>query len=215
MKVDKLIVALSFSCLTCGFVNSAYATDTADLKVTGTLIMGSCTPSISNGGVVDYGDLTVAGMSDTNENDIGTKSTTLTLTCDSAMNVGFSIVDDRSDSEMAMSGITSTQAFGLGKVGNINIGSYSLAVKSVTSDGEGSTVLYSKDNGGTWAPINHVLASNTADVIYSSGLNSKPIALTTANFAIDVDAKVQNTKTLALKDDTPLDGQATFTIVYL
>ncbi|MBJ4130418.1 hypothetical protein JGD47_24060, partial [Salmonella enterica subsp. enterica serovar Derby] len=50
---------------------------------------------------------------------------------------------------------------------------------------------------------------------YSVGDGNGPVAFTTATFPIRVAAAIQGTDTLAITDNTTLDGQATFTLVYL
>ncbi|HGH3373613.1 TPA: hypothetical protein ACJIK4_003130 [Kluyvera cryocrescens] len=45
--------------------------------------------------------------------------------------------------------------------------------------------------------------------------NGDLLALTTASEVFQVGTAIQDTNTLAVTDDTPIDGQATFTVIYL
>ncbi len=60
------------------------ADTTAVLKVTGQLIVGGCTPELSDGGVVDYGTIRLATLSATDVNQLGTKDVSLSISCPSA-----------------------------------------------------------------------------------------------------------------------------------
>ncbi|MBE8219292.1 DUF1120 domain-containing protein, partial [Leptospira borgpetersenii serovar Ballum] len=63
-------------------VSAAHATDSVDLNVKGTLVNGSCTPSLENGGVVDFGHIPVGNLSKTDINQLGKRNIVLTVTCD-------------------------------------------------------------------------------------------------------------------------------------
>ncbi|WMY43185.1 DUF1120 domain-containing protein [Enterobacter cloacae complex sp. EB5] len=58
-------------------VSSAFAADTAVLKVTGVLTNGGCTPEISGGGVVDYGTIHLSSLNAATINQLGQKDFSL------------------------------------------------------------------------------------------------------------------------------------------
>ena len=68
MKKVLLATALSL-CVTSAFA----ANPTAVLKVKGTLTNSACTPQLSNGGTVDYGTVSLGGLSSTAVNQLGQK----------------------------------------------------------------------------------------------------------------------------------------------
>ena len=74
--MKKLLVATVLSLC----VSSAFAAETAVLKVTGTLTNSACTPELSNGGVVDYGIIRLGELSSTSNNQLGQKEIGLTIT---------------------------------------------------------------------------------------------------------------------------------------
>lgn len=206
------------------------ANQSVDLKVQGTLVMGACTPSFSAGGIVDYGKLSISTLKTDATNQLGTQSLTLNLTCESPTKVGWTTVDDRADSEQAITVYVDTdqmnkadELFGLGKTaGAVNLGGYGIRfnnnASSTIADGKASKLLYSDTNGSSWnfADGFEIPARVEGSRIITFGdSNNEPLAFTTASDVFQVGSAVQDTTTLAISDDTPIDGQATFTVVYL
>ncbi|ELY6210356.1 DUF1120 domain-containing protein [Cronobacter dublinensis] len=216
-------------------VSGAQAADSVELKVTGNLVNGSCTPSLLNNGVVDFGHIPLGNLSKTQTNQLGKKMTTLTITCDSAMPVAWQAVDNHSASTQVL---TVTKAFanggdctrsdshfGLGKTaGDVNIGSFCLAVDkdNVTVDGVKSDLVEQSYQEGmdTW----HTIAGGDL----TNGVNGqwrymsaaevstlKPMAGKVFVYPLMVSAAIQGTDTLAITDNTNLDGSATLSLIYL
>ncbi|KZF59595.1 hypothetical protein S121_23565, partial [Salmonella enterica subsp. enterica serovar Tennessee] len=93
-------------------------------------------------------------------------------------------------------------------------------LKNATADGiQTKMVASSSNNPDLWAITGNefVALTNTFPNIttYSVGDKKGPAAFTIATFPIRVAAAIQGTDTLAITDNTTLDGQATFTLVYL
>lgn len=210
-------------------VSSAFAADTAVLKVKGTLTNAACTPEISNGGVVDYGSIALASLSSTDVNQLGRRDFSVTINCSSPSKVGFTVMDDRSGTApniVVKNGsftgadiIQPVNLFGLNKTaGNVNIGNYSMFVKSdsVMADGSSVSSIYSWDNGVTWSDGTNLMLNNDSQVVTVAATGqTTPLAFTQLVVPMAVSTAVQNTATLAITDDTNLDGQATFTLKYL
>ncbi|MHA1011158.1 DUF1120 domain-containing protein [Enterobacter roggenkampii] len=217
---SKLSTALVLSGMSIFMLNSASASDSVDLKVTGTVTLGSCTPVFDNSGTIDYG--TIGSLDATNTTDLGVKSTKLTITCDDARTVGFTITDNASSSAIpaGIGAIAATNAFGLGTTKEgVNLGSYSIKVASVALDGVAGDVLTSGDAGTTWglAP-NSGLATNQSTTTWAAGIAGTDTVAAEAStyvYDIDVDAVLQDSTTLALSEETALAGSTTFTLVYL
>ncbi|MBA8066873.1 DUF1120 domain-containing protein [Enterobacter hormaechei] len=158
------------------------------------------------------------------------------LSCTSPTKVAWTIVDDRADS--MQTGITLTNVgwsnstswsdsnhFGVGKTaGGVNLGVYAININAsaVTADGlieqglHGWTV---PGNGNAWAYMN---SSNElvkpSEYIYTVALKSdalSPMSFSNAVFPLRVSLAIQGTDTLAITDDTNIDGQATISLVYL
>lgn len=210
-------------------VSSAFAADTAVLKVTGVLTNGGCTPEISDGGVVDYGTIHLSNLSATAINQLGQKDFSLSITCPALTKAGFSVSDDRSGTAPnitvqngAGNGADIVQPlnmFGLNKTeGDVNIGNYTIFVKNSTITADGATVaaIFSSDNGTSWSNTGALMDNNGTQIVsVATTGNTAPVAFKNLVIPMAVSTAIQSTSTLAITDDTNMDGQATFTIKYL
>ncbi|ECA6121828.1 DUF1120 domain-containing protein [Salmonella enterica subsp. enterica serovar Redlands] len=225
--MKKLLIATS---VVIGLSTSAQAVEsTAVLKLTGVLTNGACIPELSDGGVVDFGTKAVSDLLPTETNQLGYKDITLTIQCLAPAKVGWAATDNHADSVTSLTIKNATfgnqdnripfYQLGLGKTaGGINIGSYGLSVDLSNSTADGiktKMVVASTTTPDTWAMAGNEFVALTNLTTYSVGDENGPIAFTTATFPIRVAAAIQGTDTLAITDNTTLDGQATFTLVYL
>ncbi|EAA3087585.1 DUF1120 domain-containing protein [Salmonella enterica] len=238
--MKKLLIATS---VVIGLSASAQAVEsTAVLKLTGVLTNGACIPELSGGGVVDFGTKAVSDLLPTEDNQLGYQDFTLTIQCLSPTIVGWTVEDDRADSKAGVNitgdgttynGFTlnptqtNMYGFGLGTTtGGINIGAYVMSAddKNALADGQpakllsGSTSYTVDSNWAVGSPL--PMRPNygymyTIGSVRSETQYGQPDAITTAVFPLRVAAAVQGTNTLAITDNTTLDGQATFTLVYL
>lgn len=109
----------------------------------------------------------------------------------------------------------------MGKAGNVNIGSYGMFVKvdGVTADGQGVTAISTDyyDSGVKWAKsADGITAGSFRDFsVAAFGSSSTPVAFKTATFPLVTSLAIQNTSTLAITDDTAMDGELTISLRYL
>ncbi|EFO2788162.1 DUF1120 domain-containing protein [Escherichia coli] len=239
MKKTLLAFALA-ACAT-----SAFAEPSAVLKVTGVLTNSSCSPSFSGGDTIDYGYIHLADLSPTAVNQIGQKGgANLTISCASPTKVAWTIKDDRTDSTAGIAVTNGTftgqtvnstsQIYGVGKTAEgVKIGNYSLFVDiskmSVSVDGvspSASDLIYHQGNSGeasTWTWTTSTNGSTQGGIglpdfrwmtVAESGTKT-PYAFTSATFPLVASLAIQPTNTLAITDDTTMDGQMTVTMYYL
>lgn len=211
-------------CLLGVCIINAHAASTVELNVSATLTSSACTPSIS-GDDVDFGNILLARMSSTAVNQLGARETSLTITCDDATSVAFTATDDRADSMQPeqVSGQVANAAFmfGLGKtLGGVKIGAYllTLADGKITADGVEKNLLYTLNlttpSWGVAGGGSYLYPTGT--IAYTVGSADKvPVAFKSAKFPLRIYASVQDTTTLAISDETKLDGLATFSLIYL
>ena len=234
----KKELTLILAVVICPFITgSAMAAGTADMSVGGTVITGSCTPTLS-ASTVDYGTIDVSRLTSTNTvtgNRLGFRDITLNVTCDSPMKVAWGVTDNRTgtaaylNSEVERSGgnyhYEQAYFFGLGDTPEgKHIGSYSITLTEPgsTVDGEPAYLAQRHGASGTWV---HLANGNRAAVYeresnhYSFTVVSpgtlEPMAATTVSYALSISLQVDLMSNLNLTDDTVLDGSATFTLVYL
>ena len=205
---------------------SAFAEPTAVLKVHGTLTNAACTPSIGNGGGIDYGYVRLGELSALENNNLGQKQVPVTITCSSPTKVGFTILDNRSDSNARLPvdiGKNLNQSvkyytYGVGTTSEgVNIGDYGMWMTDVTADGKVvDPIVNNHDwNPDIWKKSGIPRSDAFQTVAFADTGTTAPLAITTANFNFVTNLTIRDTTALAITDDTPLDGQATMTLVYL
>ncbi|MFU0919941.1 DUF1120 domain-containing protein [Kluyvera sichuanensis] len=211
--------------------SSAFADPTAVLKVDGKLTNAACTPELSNGGVLDYGTISLSTLSATDVNALDEKSIDLTINCTTPTKVSWDGKDNRSDSKpspslnvmnsanAAMAQMPDYYLFGMGKTEDgVNIGNYVLLVDAPTVDGETGTLIYRNADWTStdpWGTTNGQRSDGYSQLSVAASGSKEPIAFTTATFKLKAHVSLQNTTKLAITDDTSIDGQATFTLYYL
>ncbi|WP_436859234.1 DUF1120 domain-containing protein [Citrobacter tructae] len=229
MKTSTIAAAI----ICAAFMTTAHAADTAVLKLQGKLTNAACTPELSNGGIADFGFIHTAELSATETNQIGSRDVTLTITCESPTQIGWSIVDDRADTlptdtfiKVENAGADGSVAFspsstfGVGKTAEgVKIGAYAVYadLPNVTGNGVVVDVLYHATGSTNWnKSINGrpVLGNGNAFTVTNKG-EKEPIATTEAVYPLKVVLAIQSTSKLVITDDTPLDGQATISLAYL
>ncbi|WP_262369927.1 DUF1120 domain-containing protein, partial [Serratia marcescens] len=124
------------------------------MRVTGTITPGACTPVLANNGVIDFGETSIDLLPATGTLALTGKTVTATVTCTSATKVAMSFVDNRADSVPTHTDepTAAATAFGLGKAGTINIGSYGLSIVNIQGDGTAGDLLMSTDKT-TWSKM--------------------------------------------------------------
>lgn len=206
---------------------SAFADPTAVLQVQGKLTNASCTPELSNGGEVDYGYIHLSTLSTTAANQIGQKSIDLTINCTVATKVAFTANDNRTDSNANVgildpdangAGSASYFQYGVGKTaGDVKIGNYMILTKdNPIVDGETRIIIARNSSSENWRGSSTGLRSDGVTTMTVANEGSiEPLAFTTATIPLTTTLAIQATDTLAITDDTNIDGQATITLQYL
>lgn len=217
-------------------LNGAQAANSVDLKVTGTLRTGACAPSFANNGVVDFGHIPLGNLNKTETNQLGYKNITLTITCDNAIPIGWRVIDNKKETlkDLTIKSAKPSGAdvsgsdweFGLGvTAGNIKIGAYSMYVykDEVTADGVKAKMMYTESSNLSdktkWAAsgAGEVNSINTRvysiEATTSSDGTFLPAKVSVWPFKIA--AAIQGTDTLAITENTNLEGSATIALVYL
>jgi Protein of unknown function (DUF1120). len=220
--MKKVILATAIALCT----TSAFAGETALLKVKGTLTNAACSADMSNGGVIDYGRIALGNLSATENNALGQKQLPVTITCTAPTKVAFTMMDDRQDSNAQLpvdiasnKGVTTNYyTYGVGKTaGGVKIGNYGLWLADTTVDGAAADSI---GQNGDWTADHWgkgVLPRSDAFIRNSFAATGslEPVAITTATFNVITNLVIRDTTTLAITDDTQLDGQTTLTLVYL
>ncbi|HDR2470321.1 TPA: DUF1120 domain-containing protein [Enterobacter roggenkampii] len=227
-------------------MSNAHAANDVTLKVVGNIVPGSCVPSLPNGGVVDYGTMPASTINPTGTANslvqLGAKSITLTITCDSDTSVGVTSTDNRHDTRVGLGSsayiengfygnvnATATgNSFGLGKTSaGVNIGDYVIAADpvNITVDGVAADLIgatttgtsnytWDKSTSGAFAPINSGTGQIRVFTAAASGTTT-PKAFKVMNMPLRITTALQDNTVLGTGDTITLDGNATLSIVYL
>ncbi|EMG9277318.1 DUF1120 domain-containing protein [Enterobacter cloacae] len=218
--MKKVILATAIALSTA----SAFAADTAVMKVAGTLTNAACTAELGNGGVVDYGYIRLGELSDTNNNKLGQKQIPVTINCTAPTKVGFTITDNRSDSNAQLpvdidGNMNITAKYYTYGVGMTNegkkIGNYGMWMTGITVDGKSVDSIGQNHDWSVWKKTGIPRSDAFQTIAFADTGTTTPMAITTANFNFVTNLVIWDTSTLAITDDTALDGQNTMTLVYL
>lgn len=199
---------------------SALAEPTAVLQVQGKLTNASCTPELSNGGEVDYGYIHLSTLSATAVNLIGKRSLDLTINCTVATKLSWTANDNRSDSNAKVKVDFVAEdyyQYGVGKTdAGVNIGDYTLMIESDTVvDGATVQTIGRNASGDNWKKMSGLRSDGVTSLTVANAGSVEPLAFRTATIPLTTTLAIQATDTLAITDDTNIDGQATITLQYL
>lgn len=199
----------------------AYASDEAEVRVSGVIRPASCAISAGNGGDFDFGEINaqlIPAGSPTGQRPAPPKTTELSVECSSAARWALKAVDGR-----AGTSIWSPQpySFGLGRADNgASIGAYNLVLAGGVADGKAASIAVSRDDGATWAAgvgadarIHH---DGTLSGFNVSGVHAEgPGAIRSLTVNMELDLQLNRTSAFDLSNDIELDGAATIQLYML
>lgn len=193
------------------FAPLAMATSSTDLTVTGTITPSACMPSLSNGGVVDYGKISSTTLNPVRDTFLESRTLNLDVNCDAATVFALHIFDNRAGSSSSASPIT----FGLGLInGNQKLGHYYVFVNRATADGVAAQAISSLDNGATWT-TQALLRSDNYLAVAASDNWTVPVAARDMTLELTVDPVIARADRLDLSNEVAIDGSATLEMKYL
>ncbi len=202
---------------------SAFA-DSFDVKVTGKIKPGACTPTLAGGGTFDYGLIGVAELSPAAPTLLPVLSDSITITCDAAARVALSAQDNRAGTGAFNSNInffgssnSTLSQFGLGTAGGKNIGAFAFRFRTNTFQADGAAVdsIYSSTSGASWVSSNGVATNTGGYESWAKKGLTVPVAAKVFTGTLDVQAAIDKTPNLDLSQEINLDGLATVSLVYL
>lgn len=233
--MKKTVVALALLATT----STAFAADSVDVRVIGTIVPAACTPALTGGGVVDYGTIKADTISATDYTVLPEKQIAFSITCDAPAKVGLTVANGRAGSlagavESAYSagtapvqlfGLDYVAAAGLGMEGAAKIGGYGVRIDSstVTADGaavdslradtnaQNTAINWTKDAyaGIVYSPANQRMTS------WAAPGTSTPVAFTALSGQLGVQAYINKGSELDLSKPVHLDGLTTITLYYM
>ena len=213
--MNKRLSLLTAALLLTG-ASSAFAASSTDLTVTGIITPTACTPSLANGGVVDYGKKSAKDLNPTAHTPLGVETIQLTVNCNTSTQFALKTSDNREGT--ASLGASSSGTFGLGLINtNEKLGYYNLSFMSPVADIP-VTAIYSRNKGDTWGRLWEDDGITSADWVAfgnNPGSSWTPDFLQNVTVDIAVHTQIAPANSLTLTDEVKLDGSATLQIEYL
>lgn len=189
----------------------AFAISSLDLRVTGTITPSSCTPSLSNGGVVDHGKLAVKDLDPVMPTSLKAAEMLLEVHCESATLFTLAAMDNRAGT----AAINPDSAHGLGMVNSDQkLGSVWFGLYDTVADSSPVHTIMSRDGGITWSPSSYLGHAALTAVTSSSGTPYTPSAVQALSARIRAFTLIVPASDLSTQDELPIDGHTTVQLRY-
>lgn len=206
--IKKYFVALSATTLI-SVAPYALAASSTDLTVTGTITPQACTPGLSNGGVIDYGEIPASGLNPTERTLLGSHPMQLTVQCAAPVQFALTPIDNKAGTA------SNPTWFGLGRTdAGEKLGFVVSTVSSTQADGQAAQSIMSIDNGTTWFRSSHIRPTTLVSVA-STADHSTPIAVGDLAMGLNISTYIAPADSLTLTDAVNIDGSVTFEMKYL
>lgn len=222
---------------------SVHAASNVDVKVIGNIDPGTCTPTLSGGGTVDYGTMSPSVLDATGYTVLPVKELDFTITCTAASKVAVYAVNNRANSvpggsDAVAGGGTTTpsgvtllgypagagiKSAGLGLMGTTKVGGYMLGIKKagLTADSNSVDQVFRASAASNWSAFtgDYSAMFNSSSTPYQYSFSSTgqtaPVAFTNLSGKLGLQAFVNKRSELDLTNKVNLDGSATLELVYL
>lgn len=179
----------------------------------------ACTPTLSQGGVVDYGRITTQNLNSDRRTRLPTRQLSLSIQCDSPARYALRMHDNRDGSSL----VNSLIFYGLGRDASDNrIGLYEVQFdpQHITADQLPRVFLTQSTAGGIgWSDSGSAprsIATTTVLGFSDEAMTTKgPVAIRSLNATLDILPVIAPTDELDNRQDIPLDGSGTLEIIYL
>jgi hypothetical protein len=190
----------------------ALAASTVDLTVKGAITPSACTPSLSSGGLVDYGKISVQDLNPTGVTELPKTIFKLAVNCEGPSLFGLASQDNRSSSAGPLA------SYVLGRISPTNwIATYFLSMENVITDDPAAYPIYSIDNGSSWIynPDKQIPANTLGAFGNQTSGTLAPVPLADVSLDLVVEPFIFPKNLIPAGETIPLDGSATFELRYL
>jgi type 1 fimbria pilin len=222
MKKTSISKNMAIVALLVAAGNAVAAGPTATLQVKGNITPAACTPTLANGGIVDFGATSSSEITSGANFRLGSKNIGLNITCTGATKMMFAVTDNRSDSVVYVTQYGAQSTLGLGKTtDNKSIGGYAITYNTPMVDGEAGTVVAS-NNAVNWGSIDSSIAvrvsgnATTGDTLsFAKAGESVPTAFEQATVNVLITEPGLSKEMKNITEVQNLDGNATLNFSYL
>lgn len=212
-------LAVGIACLAASIGANATNNPTGNLIVRGTITPAACNISVTAGGIIDYGTIRAAELSQTNFNPREERSTALVVNCgQTPARFGLTVTDLRAASKVAGilgAGYTEAQNYGLGAPGGRRTGGYSVTLRNLTSGGVALSPIVRSSTSAAWQASDGKVTQAPSQHSWRNGATYAPAAISQLSGVIAVKAVINRASDLNLTGNVVLDGHATLVLNYI
>jgi hypothetical protein len=185
----------------------AFAASSTELTMAGLITPTACTPSLSNGGIVDHGRILAKDVPPGEITELDPETLTLTVVCDRAITIAIKAIDNRSSN-------VPSGGFGLARVnGTQYLGAYLLMGHSAVADGQPARSIVSYDLG-RWQTNSYWPSEGYLSVATIDG-PLQPAPVRELKTELTVRTVLAPSRDIDMSQEVPIDGSATLEMRYL
>lgn len=203
-----------------GLFDALAAGRSRELRLQARFAPAACTPTLSNGGHVEFGKLSVSDLNPDKDTTLAPRALSLSVTCDGPTYFAVRMQDNRQGSA---SGSVDDSTYGLGlDARQQKIGRYRLLFDPARISADNFTHVFSTDSPTGMLPWNSastrvaaVGANGYLGFSAISGSTGGPSAIQNLNATLSLEAVIAPLGSLDLSNEVRLDGSGTLEIIYL
>lgn len=205
---------------TSGLFDALGAGRSRELSLLAHFAPAACTPSLSNGGTVDFGKLSIIDLASDRETALAPRSLVVGVTCDAPAQFALRMQDNRQGSATGPSDDTH---YGLGlDARRQKIGRYSVSLDPARTTADSFAQVYRTESGsggdGSWSnataqPI-ALSASRYLGFAATAGSTGGPDPIQTLSTTASLQAHIAPLDQLDLGNEVLLDGSGTVELFY-
>lgn len=205
---------------TAGLFDALAAGRSRELRLQARFAPAACTPTLSNGGHVELGKLSVSDLNIDKETPLAPRPLSLSVTCDAPTAFAVRMQDNRQGSA---TGTGDQSVYGLGlDARQQKIGRYRLLFDPTHIIADSFSQVFSTDSataGLPWSSASSRIAAVSANRYLgfsaTSGSTGGPTAIQNLNATLNLEAVIAPLGSLDLGNEVRLDGSGTLEITYL
>ncbi|QAY88160.1 DUF1120 domain-containing protein [Pseudomonas arsenicoxydans] len=188
---------------------STLAASSTELSVTGLITPRSCTPILTNGGIVHHGKVTVKDLNPEQPTQLQNGTLYLYVNCEGATLFTLTTVDNRDGSSAI-----DPRDHGLGVINDDqNLGSVAFGLFDAVADSIPVKTIMSSNDGASWRVSPYLGHAGLTAFAMPTDL-STPIAIKDLHTRLTAVTTIVRADDLTLTDEVPIDGHVTVQINY-
>ncbi len=222
MKKHLLVVAAATALVP---LTSSAQAQSAALLVKGTVSPSACTPTLTNGGVLNWGAIPADTLSYNAPTHLLPKTIDFSIACSAATSIAIRTVDNSAATRVPgialtrEGGVAPNEAiYGLGAVAGKNIGAYTVRDYGAATTGTASLATLVQNGGGAWRlhPGNALMASTSRYTWAAEGSASpNPGAHKNLSIPLEITPTLNKRSELPIGNAFTLNGSVSIELDYL